>query len=230
MDWSEIAPRRLDFLLATYRGLGLHLTDGYVLDLGCQYGALAKSLVESHAGFHTDRYLGLDLNVKALTSAKRLVPGGNFVLAEATTMPFATSTLANIFAISVLEHVNPKNLRGLMYELGRSIESRGTLAVQIPNPYFPVELHSKLPFLSYLPQRARRAIYRRIYRREMGFHKLTCRELLQASPEILRLKAVRTYWYPAEILRMPRALHKMLEVLGVFRLLPMGHLLIFKRY
>ena len=39
-----------------------------------------------------------------------------------------------------------------MKEINRVLKDKGILARQIPNMYFPIEVHSKLPFQSYLPK------------------------------------------------------------------------------
>jgi predicted SAM-dependent methyltransferase len=54
--------------------------------------------------------------------------------------------------ISVYEHLLPRQRLASLKEINRVLKGKGILARQIPNMYFPIEVHSTLPFQSYLPK------------------------------------------------------------------------------
>ena len=57
-----------------------------------------------------------------------------------------------IFA-NVYEHVAPELREPSLREMLRVLKPGGVLVGQLPNPYFPIESHSRLPFMGCLPRR-----------------------------------------------------------------------------
>ena len=221
----EGAIPRFSFLLSLFMKLGFRPSDGHVLDLGCNLGTLAIAISQFQPRSIAASYVGLDVDPEALSRAKTLVPGADFVRCDARKLPFASSTFNRAFAISILEHINPEELWTVLDELFSAMNHKGVLAVQIPNPYFPIELHSKIPLLFYLPYRVRRRIYREVHGHDMGFYKLSQKELIRTCSRVFRLGASCGYWYPPPLLRFPKTLHKAMSALGIFRLIPMGYVL-----
>jgi SAM-dependent methyltransferase len=64
---------------------------------------------------------------------------------------FDCITFANVY-----EHIPPALRQATLREFNRVLVPGGILVGQLPNPYFPIESHSRLPFLGYLPRWAQR--------------------------------------------------------------------------
>jgi SAM-dependent methyltransferase len=60
----------------------------------------------------------------------------------------------------VFEHIAPEARDRSFLETRRVLKPGGVLVGQIPNPYFPIESHSRLPFLGWLPLSAQRRYWR----------------------------------------------------------------------
>lgn len=77
-------------------------------------------------------------------------PGIIFVRTEKMELPFADNTFDIVFCSAVLEHV------GCRFEQKHFIEELLRVAkyffIVTPNRYFPVEFHTLLPFIHWLPQ------------------------------------------------------------------------------
>jgi ubiquinone/menaquinone biosynthesis C-methylase UbiE len=68
-------------------------------------------------------------------------------------IPFDNETYDVVVTlISVYEHLLPRQRLASLKEINRVLKGKGILARQISNMYFPIEVHSKLPFQSYLPK------------------------------------------------------------------------------
>ena len=64
-------------------------------------------------------------------------------------LPFKTGAFQMVSLFSVLEHIPEKN--DTLSEIFRVLSNDGVILIQIPNRYFPIELHSGLPMINYIP-------------------------------------------------------------------------------
>jgi ubiquinone/menaquinone biosynthesis C-methylase UbiE len=86
-------------------------------------------------------------------------PGVTFRLADGRALPFEDGAFDFVHSSAVIEHVGSRaEQQRLLAELWRVC--RKGLFVTTPNRWFPVEFHSVLPFVHWLPARAFRAILR----------------------------------------------------------------------
>ena len=86
-------------------------------------------------------------------------PGLTFVQTVGTTLPFADKEFDIVVCFAVLEHVGNRDVQlAFIRELLRIGRK---LYLTTPNRWFPVELHTFLPFLHWLPQ----ALHQRVLRR-----------------------------------------------------------------
>jgi SAM-dependent methyltransferase len=115
------------------------------LDVGAGKGEIANKLREK-TGIN---FIGLEPHL----------PTNRTITGDLTTMkgfadqiPFDDETFDVVTLISVYEHLLPSGRLASLKEINRVLKDKGILAGQIPNMYFPIELHSKLLFQSYLPK------------------------------------------------------------------------------
>jgi SAM-dependent methyltransferase len=114
-------------------------------------------------------------------------PGLKFVrLEEGKPLPFADDQFAVGFSNGVIEHVGSRERQA--YFLSEFARVCRRLFVATPNRWFPVELHTRLPFLHWLPPPVFRSLLRRLgfgfYAEEANLNLLTGKELLALAPKL----------------------------------------------
>jgi len=114
------------------------------VDIGCGAGGLAASET------------GLDVTGVDRPPPAHY-PGARFVQADATQLPFGDDEFDIAYSNSVVEHLPPAARAAYASELRRVA---GRWFVQTPNRGFPIEPHSLLPFVHWLPRRLGRAVWR----------------------------------------------------------------------
>jgi SAM-dependent methyltransferase len=117
---------------------------GRGLDVGCKYGALADILKEQT----TLEWSGVDPLITEPTTSAR---GAKLVNGWAHEMPFEDAQFDCVLFANVYEHIPPDMRRPSLREIGRVLRPGGVIVGQLPNPYFPIESHSRLPFMGWLP-------------------------------------------------------------------------------
>src|SRR6266508_2200877 len=88
-------------------------------------------------------------------------PGVKFVQANALDIPFRDGSFDLIHSSAVLEHVGSFENQAKMVAECFRVARRG-LCVTTPNRWFPVEFHTRLPLVHWLPPRVCRAIFRQV--------------------------------------------------------------------
>lgn len=94
-----------------------------VLDLGCGFGEFMLGFAEKKID------VGLDVDKKDLSVAKKTNKYKKLVLADARKMPFANCTFNTIISISTLEHI--KNSNKLLKECFRVLKPGGRIIASI---------------------------------------------------------------------------------------------------
>ena len=118
------------------------------LDVGCSAGYIADELAT--AGATT---IGIDIDEPGLAKAReRFGDHVEFRLASGQDMPIETESMDVIVLNHVYEHVvDPE---ALVAEIRRVLSPGGVLYLGLGNRLGVMEPHYRLPFLSWLPQRA----------------------------------------------------------------------------
>jgi SAM-dependent methyltransferase len=115
-----------------------------ILDVGCG--------TEGLAGFEPDA------DITGLDAAERPeYPGRRFVRGDARALPFEADSFAIAYSNSLVEHLDPADRPRFAAEIRRVA---GRYWVQTPNRYFPIEPHVLLPGFQFLPEAARRRLWR----------------------------------------------------------------------
>ncbi len=90
---------------------------------------------------------------------ERLHPGLRFVRADGLALPFADRSFDHVHASAVLEHVGDRQRQRRLIEECHRV-ARRTVFLTTPNRWFPVEFHTVLPLVHWLPSPVFRAILR----------------------------------------------------------------------
>jgi SAM-dependent methyltransferase len=87
-------------------------------------------------------------------------PGVRFVRTDGDVLPFADGEFDVAVAIAVLEHVGDReHQRRFMAEI---VRVSGACFLTTPNRWFPLELHTMLPLLHWMPQSAHQWVLRHV--------------------------------------------------------------------
>ena len=115
-----------------------------IVDIGCG--------PEGLAGFEPDA------DITGLDAVERPgYPGRSFVHGDALSLPFEDGSFDVAYSNSLVEHLDPADRPRFASEIRRVA---GRYWVQTPNRYFPIEPHALLPGFQFLPEGARRRLWR----------------------------------------------------------------------
>lgn len=171
----------------------LHVAQGRGLDVGCKYGWLADILTE----LTPLKWSGID---PLITEPTTSVGGADLVHGWAHEMPYDDGTFDCVLFANVYEHVSPQLRRPSLREIGRVLRPGGIIVGQLPNPYFPIESHSRLPFMGWLPVQLQKKYWRLApVPWEHDFHVVTIKHLRRALwQEGFQTEYARGFNYPVE--------------------------------
>jgi SAM-dependent methyltransferase len=123
-----------------------------------------ETLVDSNAFEqfypYTDRITATSF--EDASGLEKIFPGLTFVQTSGRTLPFADGTFTFAYSSAVLEHVGDfAAQQAFVREVMRVADS---FYIAVPNRWFPLELHTFLPVIHWLPKKWHRAILRRLGR------------------------------------------------------------------
>jgi SAM-dependent methyltransferase len=196
---------------------------GTALDVGCQQGALMTMM--DGAGDFT--WVGVDPNIDEPT---RSPDGQEMLHGWAHELPFEDESFDLVLLANVYEHIDPQQRDASLREIRRVLKVGGILLGQLPNPYFPVESHSRLPFMGYLPAPLRRQYWKLTpVHWQMDFYSVTARDLRRRATRAgLETLEVRTFNYPPEAI--PEKVRSVARVLSpAWRVVPWAWQFCFRR-
>jgi Methyltransferase domain len=104
-------------------------------------------------------------------------PGLSFVLADGRNLPFTEKQFDFVHSSAVLEHVGSRNQQAAFLREGWRVARKG-IFITTPNRWFPIEFHTVMPFVHWLPP----AIFR-------GFCKRTGLEFFASEDNLNLLSA-----------------------------------------
>jgi hypothetical protein len=137
---------------------------------------------------------------------EQLYPGVTFLKADGRNLPFADNAFDVVHSSAVLEHVGSReNQMQFVRELTRV--ARRAVFMTTPNRWFPVEVHTVLPLVHWLPAEWFRAILRRLghdlLSREENLNLLTAADLRKICRDLgvrHRVDATRLLGMPSNLL------------------------------
>lgn len=134
-------------------------------------------------------------------------PGVKFVQGDGCALPFADGEFDYVHSSAVLEHVGSRvNQQKFISEMWRV--ARKGIFLTTPNRWFPIEFHTQLPLVHWLPPKTFRNICIQrgleFFSREENLNLLGRRELLalsrDAGADNARVKSLRLFGWPSNLM------------------------------
>lgn len=133
--------------------------------------------------------------IEDVTGLASIFEGVMFVKTENLDLPFACRSFDIVFCSAVLEHVGcERNQRKFVSELLRVGKS---FFILTPNRFFPVEFHTFLPLVHWLPQEAHQSLLQKMgkgfWAQTKNLNLLSTRTLAELFPDDaeVRIKKIR---------------------------------------
>jgi SAM-dependent methyltransferase len=92
------------------------------LEFGCGYGRLSPTFASLSA-----RHTAIDINPEALAAARAAYPDLDFQESSGGELPFADDTFDLVITWTVLQHVRPERIDGVLMEIMRVLAPEGRL-------------------------------------------------------------------------------------------------------
>lgn len=91
------------------------------------------------------------------TSFRERYPEVTYVQGDALALPFADGEFDVVFSNAVIEHVGDRERQRRFVSEALRVGRR--VFITTPNRWFPVELHTRLPLVHWLPERTAHSLY-----------------------------------------------------------------------
>jgi SAM-dependent methyltransferase len=128
--------------------LNMPMADCEAIDIGCGYGHMAAEL----AGM-CKRVVGIEPNEVLAEHAARTVEERGLTNLEIRRQAIGELDDVEAFDLAIMDNVleHIEDQRDALLRMSRCLRPGGVAYILVPNKYWPVEVHYRLPFLSYLP-------------------------------------------------------------------------------
>ncbi len=146
-------------------------------------------------------------------------------------LPFKNATFDVVTLISTIEHVLHPS--ALIEEINRILSPSGLIIIQIPNPFFPIDLHYFLPLYGYFPSSIQK-MYRTLiagqkYAISYYTAQVSKRDLATMFAEYTRVHA-QDIVYPIEVApNWLKPFYSFYKRSKLCRLFPTGHLFVYRK-
>lgn len=134
-------------MLAVLReALGGRMAHAKALNLGCSTG-----IIDEYLASHVASMIGVDIDEPGITLAnsRRSASNVEFHVDDAMRLSFVDASFDIVICSQVYEHV--PDAKRMMREIHRVLRPGGVCYFAATNRWAPIEMHHKLPFLSWLP-------------------------------------------------------------------------------
>lgn len=186
-------------------------------------------MIGSGTGHNTIEFGQKFEEVHALDIVPRNFPAivDHSLIADGTQLPYDDDTFDLSVAVSVVEHIlPPSNRKQLVNEMVRCTAPGGNVFFQIPNGRFPLELHTGLPFIHWLPfgkDIAIRMGYKTLEQVHIPSRSTLEKWVRDAGAEIIDSRSIT---YPSDAIPKYQSIYNLFNSIGMFRLFPFGHVVV----
>jgi ubiquinone/menaquinone biosynthesis C-methylase UbiE len=166
------------------------------IEIGCQHGALTEQMERLT---RVPTWVGID---PALTEETVTDSGCVLRPARASRLEFGDETFDVALFANVFEHVPPDERDVSLREIYRVLKPGGVVVGQLPNPFFPIESHSRLPFMGWLPTKWQHRYWKLApVSWDHDFYVVTFKHLKQTAQRAgFDVAYVRNFNYPPEVI------------------------------
>jgi SAM-dependent methyltransferase len=166
------------------------------IDVGCQTGDLTDVMPSMT---QVPQWTGVDPTITEPTRSRH---GAELLPGRADAIPFGDGSFDVALFANVYEHVQPEDRLASLREIRRVLVPGGVIVGQLPNPYFPIESHSRLPLMGWLPVRAQKVYWKLApVSWEHDFFVVTIRHVLKTADAAgLERLHVANFNYPPEVI------------------------------
>ena len=197
----------------------------HALDVGAEIGGLTERFV-SRTNLKW-RAIDPDLRAPAVSPC-----GVELFPAYGHDMPFEDGEFNCVTFMNVFEHISPEWRQGTIREIKRVLCPGGILVGQLPNPYFPVESHSRLPFFGYVPTRLQPLYWRLTPTgwdyESAHFFIVTIKHLRRIAEAVgLQTVLIQNFNYPVEAI--PQAFRRVAAVHRRLGMMPWAWQFVFRK-
>jgi SAM-dependent methyltransferase len=113
-------------------------------------------------------------------------PGIQYVQGDACALPFRDGEFDIVFSNAVIEHVGDRERQRRF--VAEAVRVGRRVFITTPNRWFPIEVHTRLPLVHWLPDRLARRVYRATGRGFAAENRLlSSRELASLFPGRVRI-------------------------------------------
>lgn len=214
-QYNVAAPDSLPVKVAGY--MRRRMYERFVTEIGIAPGATVVDIgVTSDQTYEHSNYLvswlpGKDritaVGIDDASFLETVYPGVRFFKADGRNLPFDNLSFDYAHSSAVIEHVGSREQQAqLLREMWRV--SRKGIFVTTPNRWFPLEFHTVLPFVHWLPPAAFRWTLSRLGREffadERNLNLMTARQLANAAREAgidrFRIDSVSLFGLPTNLI------------------------------
>jgi len=167
-DYYLLDPNSMQIRISTRQRRVMYRTFVNCLDVG-PHSTILDVGVTSDRTFENSNYLEswhpyprmiVALGIDDASFLQTASKGIRFVRGNGLNLPFAAKSFDYVHCAAVIEHVgNAENQRRLVRECARVAKTE--FFITTPNRWFPIEVHTSLPLLHWLPKSWHRAILTR---------------------------------------------------------------------
>jgi ubiquinone/menaquinone biosynthesis C-methylase UbiE len=140
-----------------------------------------------------------------------MYPGLRFVFADGRHLAFADQEFDYVHSSAVLEHVGSRQKQAAFLREAWRVARKG-IFITTPNRWFPIEFHTVMPFVHWLPPDLFRSFCRRrgleFFASEDNLNLLSASQLRQVATEAglenVKVKSVTLAGWPSNLLLSAR--------------------------
>jgi len=158
------------------------------------------------------KYRVTGLGIEDASHLERLYPGFRFVRGSALHLPFANGSFDYVHSSAVLEHVGSEQNQARMVAECLRVGRKGVF-LTTPNRWFPIEVHTVIPLLHWLPKGLHRKLMRgaglTFWAEESNLNLMSRRQILAAAAAIpnwkVRVTCTRLFGWPSNLIFVAHA-------------------------